>query len=845
MGHGDGVHALAAAMVLGVLLDLRALAVALLGDDEEVGAGAGDFHAQHVGVGGHVHAAHAHGAAAHGAGLGLVPQDGLAGGGHHDDLLARRHALHGDELVIVLQVDGDEAVAAGAVVLVHGGLLHVALSRGEHEELLGREVLRGDDGADRLAFLQRQQVHDGRAAGMAAGLGNLVHLQAIHLALGGEEQHVGVGGGHEQVLHEVGVLQVHALHALAAALLLAVGAHGQALDVAGLGHGDDHVLLSDEVFHLDILRFAGDAGSARGAVLLLDLQQLVLNDLLQQVLVGQDLLVVGDLLAQLGQLFLDLLALQTGEAAQAHFQDGVGLLLGEAEALSQLRARFLVGLGRADDLNDLVDVVERDDVALEDVLALLGLGQLVAGAAGDDVLLVLDVVEEDFLQGQHARGAVHQGQHVGAEAHLQLGVLVQLVQHHLRDGVGLQVDDDIDALAVGGVVDVADFRQLLVAHQLAELLQQALAVHLVGNLLHHDGGAAVLLLLDLALGADGHVAVAGLVGVQNALLAHDEAAGGEVRAGHDGQQLLGGDLGIVDHEAGGVDGLAQVVGRDVRGHADGDAVGPVHQQVGEAGRQHRGLLQALVVVGLEVDGLLVQVAQQFHGRLVQAGLGVTHGGGTIAVDGTEVAVAVDEGQAQAEGLGQAHHGVVHGGVTMGMVLADDVADGTGRLHVGLARGVARLVHGVQDAAVHRLQAVAHVGQGAGHDNGHGVFQEGGLHLFTEEGRANRGALAAVGPRDDGAVGVRHVHHHGTGPFLLGDGVELGVLLVQGGGSGGHLGVLVALVIGVDLFGQVELVLLGGLYLVALVGVEVLVFKICHWFPFLKKLTGLVRGRCGR
>ncbi len=29
-------------------------------------------------------------------------------------------------------------------------------------------------------------------------------------------------------------LQVHALHALAAALLLAVGAHGQALDIAGL-----------------------------------------------------------------------------------------------------------------------------------------------------------------------------------------------------------------------------------------------------------------------------------------------------------------------------------------------------------------------------------------------------------------------------------------------------------------------------------------------------------------------------------------------------------------------------------------------------------------------------------
>ncbi len=402
-------------------------------------------------------------------------------------------------------------------------------------------------------------------------------------------------------------------------------------------------------------------------------------------------------------------------------------------------------------------------------------------------------------------------------------MLVQLVQHHLRNGVGLQVDDDIDALAVGSVVDVADLGQLLVAHQLAELLQQAFAVHLVGNFLHHDGGAAVLLPLDLALGADGHVAMTGLVGIQNALLAHDEATGGEVGAGHDGHELLGGALRVVDHEAGGIDGLAQVVGRDVRGHADSDAVGAIDQQVRETGRQHRGLLQALVVVGLEINGFLVQVAQQFHGRLVQAGLGVTHGGGTIAVDGTEVAVAVDQRQAQAKGLGQAHHGVVHGAVAMGVVLADHVADGTGRLHVRLARRVARFVHGVQNAAVHRLQAVAHVGQGAGHDNGHGIFQEGGLHLLAEKRRAHRGALAAVGPLDDRAVGVGHVHHHRAGPLLLGN----GVLLVQGGRGRGNLGILVALVIGVDLFGQVQRVLFGGLYPGLLVGVEVLVFKICH------------------
>src|SRR3989441_1878462 len=42
----------------------------------------------------------------------------------------------------------------------------------------------------------------------------------------------------------------------------------------------------------------------------------------------------------------------------------------------------------------------------------------------------------------------------------------------------------------------------------------------------------------------------------------------------------------------GRDGLDQVVRRDVRGHADGDAGRAVHDQVRQPGGQDRGLLQA-------------------------------------------------------------------------------------------------------------------------------------------------------------------------------------------------------------------------------------------------------------
>ena len=117
--------------------------------------------------------------------------------------------------------------------------------------------------------------------------------------------------------------------------------------------------------------------------------------------------------------------------------------------------------------------------------------------------------------------------------------------------------------------------------------------------------------------------------------------------------------------------------RDVGGHAYRNAIGAVDQEVGEASGQHLRLFQRLVVVGLEVHGFLVQVPQQLHGRLVKARLGIAHGGGGVTVNGAEVAMAVHQGHPHAEVLSKANHGVVDGGVAVGMVLTHAVAHGTG------------------------------------------------------------------------------------------------------------------------------------------------------------------------
>ncbi|MPN50836.1 hypothetical protein SDC9_198475 [bioreactor metagenome] len=52
------------------------------------------------------------------------------------------------------------------------------------------------------------------------------------------------------------------------------------------------------------------------------------------------------------------------------------------------------------------------------------------------------------------------------------------------------------------------------------------------------------------------------------------------------------------------------MGRHLRGHPHGYAVGTVHQEIGELGRQDRRLLQGTVVVVREVHGVLVQIRQE-------------------------------------------------------------------------------------------------------------------------------------------------------------------------------------------------------------------------------------------
>ena len=90
--------------------------------------------------------------------------------------------------------------------------------------------------------------------------------------------------------------------------------------------GHDHVLALDQVliFHLAFL--VDDHGAARGGEFVLDRGELVLDDRLDAGARAQDVEIVGDLVGELVELGLDLVAAERGQPLQAQIENGLGLL---------------------------------------------------------------------------------------------------------------------------------------------------------------------------------------------------------------------------------------------------------------------------------------------------------------------------------------------------------------------------------------------------------------------------------------------------------------------------------------------------------------------------------------
>ena len=143
-----------------------------------------------------------------------------------------------------------------------------------------------------------------------------MHLEPVDLADRGEEEQEVVRRGHEEVLDVVLLLHVHTHDADASPALLPIRRHREALDVAGAGDRDYHVLLRDHVLELERILARDDLGASvvALAVDLLDLEQLLADQTVHPSGVTEDGAELIDPLAKILVLVLDPFALEPRES---------------------------------------------------------------------------------------------------------------------------------------------------------------------------------------------------------------------------------------------------------------------------------------------------------------------------------------------------------------------------------------------------------------------------------------------------------------------------------------------------------------------------------------------------
>jgi hypothetical protein len=233
------------------------------------------------------------------------------------------------------------------------------------------------------------------------------------------------------------------------------------------------------------------------------------------------------------------LPFESSQTLQLHVEDRLRLDLRQAEVRHQAFARLGNGLRPADQLDDLIEMVERDLEAFQDVIASLGLPELELGSPADHFAPELDEGFDEFQQVEHLRAAADDRQHDDAEARLQRRVLVEVVEHDLGHFAALQLDDDAHAVAVGFIPQVGNALDDLVAHQVGDPLDQVLLVDLIRDLGDDQRDPVPFLArLDRRLGPHLNGATAGRVCLHDPIAAENEAACGEIRTGDQANQLL-------------------------------------------------------------------------------------------------------------------------------------------------------------------------------------------------------------------------------------------------------------------------------------------------------------------
>ena len=323
-------------------------------------------------------------------------------------------------------------------------------------------------------------------------------------------------------------------------------------------------------------------------------------------------------------------------------------------------------------------------------------------------------LRQHFAQAHHARHALAvQHIHIQREAALQIGLAIQH-GHNLRrvEILAFRLNDDANILSAF-IAYIVQHRQLPRIHQLGDFFNQPRFLNLIGNFSNDNLPSAATKLLNLIARPHPHRATTGCIGLAQSFRAFNaNAAGREIRPFDIFHQRINARIRRFQQMQRGGAKLINIMRGNTRRHANRNAGRTIGQQIREGRGQHNRLFIFAIISIAEINRVAVEVLQQQTGNLGHARFRVTHGGSIIAIDIAKIALPINQRIAHCKILRQTHQSVVNRLVTMRVIPANNIANNAGGFLKTLLGVKAQLPHGKQQAAMHGLQPVAHIRQGA-------------------------------------------------------------------------------------------------------------------------------------
>ena len=263
-------------------------------------------------------------------------------------------------------------------------------------------------------------------------------------------------------------------------------------------------------------------------------------------------------------------------------------------------------------MDNLINIILCYEKRFQQVSPLLRLTQIISGTADYQVLLEGEILIEDMAERQNfrLRLVVDKRKHIDGKAGLQLRLCKEAIEHDLRIGIALKLDNDTHAVAVRLIPEVGDPFQALFMHLICNILYQLAFIDLIRQLRDNNTRPFLFaVFFKFCPCTDDDFSSAGRISLPDAGTAHNDPPRRKIRPLEMLHQITEGRFRIVQHADAGIDHFRKVMGRNIRRHTDSNSAGTVDQKIREAGGEHTGFFSRFIEVWIPVYRLFVDIAE--------------------------------------------------------------------------------------------------------------------------------------------------------------------------------------------------------------------------------------------